>query len=299
MIHMTFLASNHRRISLCFFFLFVVAFKIASWNVAGIRAILKKEPNCFTALATKHNLDVLCLQETKLQEMHLDDPKLKIRDSVLMQDYHGYWNCSSTKKGYSGTAVFVRKHGGKNGGKKQTTINSFVETKSIDHKISDRTISIDTRLLEPEKVSYKMNVEKHDEEGRLIVVDMPLFSFCNVYVPNAGQDLKRLSYRTDEWDKDFLAFIEQKQKERPVIWLGDLNVAHTNLEVWNDGAKHLSKQAGVTPEERASFQAQLDKGFRDAFRCLHPKASGHYTYWSNRAGNREVSSLYQQSRSGQ
>ena len=71
------------------------------------------------------------------------------------------------------------------------------------------------------------------------------------------------------------------------MWLGDLNVAHTNLEVWNDGAKHLPKQAGVTPEERASFQAQLDAGFIDAFRHLHPTAQGHYTYWSQRAGNRE------------
>lgn len=71
------------------------------------------------------------------------------------------------------------------------------------------------------------------------------------------------------------------------MWLGDLNIAHTNLEVWNDGAKHLPKQAGVTPEERASFQEQLDAGFVDAFRRLHPEAKGHYSYWSTRAGNRE------------
>jgi exodeoxyribonuclease III len=69
--------------------------------------------------------------------------------------------------------------------------------------------------------------------------------------------------------------------------LGDLNVAHTNLEVWNDGAKHLAKQAGVTAEERASFEAQLNAGFIDAFRRLHPTAKGHYSYWSQRAGNRE------------
>jgi len=134
-----------------------------------------------------------------------------------------------------------------------------------------------------------MGVPKHDGEGRIIVIDFPLFSICNVYVPNSGQNLDRLEYRTKEWDKDWLRFVQRKQRDRnvPVMWLGDLNVAHTNLEVWNDGAKHLPKQAGVTPEERASFQAQLDAGFYDAFRRLHPTAKGHYSYWSQRAGNRQ------------
>jgi len=97
-----------------------------------------------------------------------------------------------------------------------------------------------------------------------------------------------LNYRVEEWDKDFVSFIQKKQEERgvPVMWLGDLNVAHTNLEVWNDGAKHLAKQAGVTAEERASFTEQLDSGFVDVFRRLHPNAAGHYSYWSQRAGNR-------------
>lgn len=135
-----------------------------------------------------------------------------------------------------------------------------------------------------------MGIEKHDLEGRMIIADFPLFTLCNVYVPNAGQNLERLKYRTDEWDVDFLNFMKQKQIERklPVIWLGDLNIAHTNLEVWNDGAKHLLKQAGVTPEERKSFQEQLNNsGYIDAFRKLHPNISGHYSYWSQRAGNRE------------
>jgi len=253
-------------------------------------------------------LDILCLQETKLQEQHLDDPKLKIRE-ILADDYDGYWTCSTAKKGYAGTAVFVRKQHTSNktkkGGGKQTTMDGFLakdKTKSnataaaaaAPAKHSTKpSLPIDPQLLVPERVSYKMNVEKHDSEGRLVVVDMPLFSLCNVYVPNSGQKLERLAYRTDEWDKDLLAFMQEKQQKdgRPLIWLGDLNVAHTNLEVWNDGAKHLPKQAGVTPEERASFQAQLDAGFVDAFRRLHPTAAGHYSYWSNRAGNRAVSSV--------
>jgi exodeoxyribonuclease III len=156
-------------------------------------------------------------------------------------------------------------------------------------KQNDATVlPINTDLLVPQNISYVMGKDKHDAEGRIIVVDYPLFSLCNVYVPNAGQKLERLSYRVDEWDKDFLAFMHRKRTERgvPVLWVGDLNVAHTNLEVWNDGAKHLPKQAGVTPEERASFQAQLDSGHVDSFRHLHPKAEGHYSYWSTRASNR-------------
>ena len=300
-------SSLTRSILTHFIDILIVAFRIASWNVAGIRAVLKKTPDCFSELAAKHDLDILCLQETKLQEQHLDDPKLKIRESVLADDYDGYWTCSTAKKGYAGTAVFVRKQSISNGNKtkkgggKQTTMDGFLDkaksnatAAAAPAKHSTKApLPIDPQLLVPERVSYKMNVEKHDSEGRLVVVDMPLFSLCNVYVPNSGQKLERLAYRTDEWDKDLLAFMQEKQQKdgRPVIWLGDLNVAHTNLEVWNDGAKHLPKQAGVTPEERASFQAQLDAGFVDAFRRLHPTAAGHYSYWSNRAGNRAVSSV--------
>ena len=137
----------------------------------------------------------------------------------------------------------------------------------------------------PSDVTYQMGVTDHDQEGRLVKVDFPLFSLINCYIPNSGQKLERLEYRTQQWDKDFLKYVQEQPK--PTIWLGDLNVAHTNLEVWNDGAKHLAKQAGVTQEERDSFQHQLDtSGFRDAFRALHPGAKGCYSYWSQRAGNR-------------
>jgi exodeoxyribonuclease III len=295
-----------------FYFCLHVAFKIASWNVAGLRAVLSKTPNVFLELATRHNLDVLCLQETKLQEQHLLDPKLNIKETMALSDlYDDYWSCSTAKKGYSGTAVFVRrrrngttknKGTGTTGSKKQSTMMQFVVKKDDGNDVAttpeqtapnnkDSALPFDTGLLIPTNVSYVMGKEKHEAEGRIIVIDFPLFSLCNVYVPNAGQKLERLLYRVNEWDKDFLQFVHQKQVDRgglPVIWLGDLNVAHTNLEVWNDGAKHLPKQAGVTPEERASFQEQLDSGHIDAFRHLHPTASGHYSYWSMRAGNRIV-----------
>ena len=259
--------------------------------------MLNKTPNAFAELAAKHDLDVLCLQETKLQEQHLDDPKLKIRETMALTGYDDYWTCSTAKKGYAGTAVFVRRRNAGDKAKKgakQTTLTKFLggaKEKDASTNLSnakDETLNIEANMLVPQKISYTMGKETHDVEGRIVMLDYPLFSLCNVYTPNSGQTLGRLSYRTDEWDKDFLAFMQQRQKERgvPVLWLGDLNVAHTNLEVWNDGAKHLPKQAGVTPEERASFQAQLDAGFVDAFRYLHPTAAGHYSYWSTRAGNR-------------
>jgi exonuclease III len=228
-------------------------------------------------LVAKHDLDVICLQETKLQELHLDDPKLKLRGHLLEEEgYDAYYSCSTEKKGYSGTAVFIKRRG--NVGKKQKTLDSFLGSAKAG-KAKDNQASAIAKLVTPFTVSLEMGNAKHDNEGRIIVVDFPLFSLCNVYVPNSGQDLKRLQYRTEEWDSDFLMFMEQRQKERgvPVMWLGDLNVAHTHLEVWNDGAKHLPKQAGVTPEERASFQKMLDSGWIDAFRQLHPTANGMQT----------------------
>ena len=267
---------------------------------------MKNAPAALPELVKKHDLDVLCLQETKLQEQHLDDPKLAIRGRLLeAKGYDAYYSCSTMKKGYSGTAVFVRRRSGaiktkfSKESKKQTTLGSFLKTGKNDTAEKEEagskkdekssSLPIDASELVPLEVTYKIGKEKHDTEGRLIIVDFPLFSMINVYVPNSGQKLERLDYRTEEWDKDLLAFVQKKQSDRglPVMWVGDLNVAHTNLEVWNDGAKHLSKQAGVTPQERASFQAQLDSGFIDSFRRLHGDAKGHYSYWSQRAGNRE------------
>jgi exodeoxyribonuclease III len=257
--------------------------------------LLKKTPNVIRELLDRHDLDVLCLQETKLQDNHIDDPKLKLRETLqLVDDYDDYWSCSTVKKGYSGTAVFVRKRKGSGNGKKtakQATLDTFVaKVEKESDKKPNVDLPIDKELLVPVSVSFGIGKSEHDAEGRTITVDFPRFSLCNVYVPNSGEKLNRLAYRTEEWDRDFLAYMQtlSSKNKKPVLWLGDLNVAHTNLEVWNDGAKHLAKQAGVTKEERASFQNQLDSGFIDAFRHLHPTAAGHYSYWSTRAGNRKV-----------
>ena len=237
-------------------------------------------------MVKEYNLDVLMLQETKLQEIHLDDPKLEIRGHLLEeQGYDAHYSCSTAKKGYSGTAVFVKRRGVK-GVKKQQKLDGFfpIKQEKTLQSTTSNDLPIDVGNLIPQNVTFGMCKNEHDQEGRIITVEFPLFSLTNVYVPNSGQKLERLDYRTEQWDKDFLAF--HQNKESPVIWAGDLNVAHTNLEVWNDGAKHLATQAGITQQERDSFQAQLDAGYIDAFRKLHPEAKGHYSYWSQRAGNR-------------
>jgi exodeoxyribonuclease-3 len=264
-----------------------VAFKIASWNVAGLRALVKKDPDALSNLCKKHDLDMLCLQETKLQESHVDDPKLQFRGCLKDDGYDDYWSCSTAKKGYSGTAVFVKQRGGKKS--KQSSIKGFFGPKSDDASgEKESKLPIASETITPTEVSYNIGKEI-DNEGRTVTLDFPFATITNVYVPNSGQTLQRLDYRTNEWDKDFLQFHQKKQDDRglPVIWLGDLNIAHKAYDVWNDGAKHLEKQAGVTTQERVSFQSQLDAGFVDAFRKLHPETKGHYSYWSQRAGNRE------------
>jgi exodeoxyribonuclease III len=241
----------------------------------------------------------MCLQETKLQEIHLTDPKLKIEEVLKEEGYESHYSCSTVKKGYSGTAVFIKKRDGDGTVKqKQGKLHSFFQgekkegTDTSTTRVSSSELGdIDAKDLIPTAVSLELGDKTHDGEGRVVCMDFPHFSILNCYVPNSGQKLERLDYRTSQWDKDLHKFMRNKEKERgvPVIWLGDLNVAHKAYDVWNDGAKHLAKQAGVTPEERESFQMQLDAdggAYVDAFRHLFPEAKGHYTFWSQRAGNR-------------
>eukprot|EP00592_Proboscia_alata_P006159 CAMPEP_0194356446 /NCGR_PEP_ID=MMETSP0174-20130528/4098_1 /TAXON_ID=216777 /ORGANISM="Proboscia alata, Strain PI-D3" /LENGTH=511 /DNA_ID=CAMNT_0039126047 /DNA_START=294 /DNA_END=1826 /DNA_ORIENTATION=+ len=281
-------------------------FKIISWNVAGIRAVLKNHPDALQNLVKDHSPDVICLQETKLQEMHVSDPKLKLKGHLLVNEgYDSFWSCSTAKKGYSGTAVFLKRQNGisttatsvgkKDGSNKkskaQKSISTFfqpkVEQKGKHSKTEDTTKASGSFLAKALNVSYGLGKEEHDTEGRSITVDYPLFSLTNLYVPNSGAKLERLTYRTTQWDNDLLTKMKAKETERPVIWLGDLNVAHTKLDTWNEGAKHLAKSAGTTAEERESFEQQLGSEYVDIFRKFHPSARGHYTYWSQRAGNRE------------
>ncbi|KAL7462690.1 hypothetical protein ACHAXS_003062 [Conticribra weissflogii] len=296
-------------------------FTILSWNVAGLRALVKNHPDALPDLVTKYDADVLCLQETKLQEGHLEDKKLKLKENLLdkMKDlgFRGYFCYSTAKKGYSGTAIFLKqrvddaiaqsgsisdatkedRNGedlSKKGKKKQATLGAFFAAKKgedgidgskTNHCTADSqndantnegkpTGDVPSSILHPIKIINELDLPTHDGEGRVITVEYPLFYLTNVYVPNSGQKLDRLTYRTSQWDTDFLQKMKQYESEgnKPVIWLGDLNVAYDEKDTWNEGAKHLVKSAGTTPEERASFAKQLEGGFVDAFRHLHPEA---------------------------
>lgn len=159
--------------------------------------------------------------------------------------YHQYWNYAK-KKGYSGTAIFT-KH-------------------------------------EPINVKYGMGIEQHDEEGRLITLEMENFYFITVYVPNSQNELKRLSYRM-EWEKDFRDYVTKLAKKKPVIICGDMNVAHNDIDIKNPASNHHNP--GFTDEEREKMTELLAAGFTDSFRYLYPDKKDTYSWWSYRFNSRE------------
>lgn len=215
--------------------------KLLSWNVNGLRAVLKKgfEDYIRTCAA-----DVVCLQETKISE--------DLTNGFSFEDYpHISWNCAE-KKGYSGTAMLSK--------------------------------------VEPLSVRYGLGIEKHDNEGRVINAEFEDYFLVTVYTPNAqnhdeNKRPRRLDYRTQEWDVDFLNYVKDLEKTKPVVFCGDLNVAHTEIDLANP--KTNRKNAGFTDEERAGFDNILAGGFVDSFRQLHPDATEAYSWWSYRAAARE------------
>ncbi len=211
--------------------------KIISWNVNGIRAVLKKGLLDFIH---QENPDILCIQETKAHPEQVD---------IELESYpHHFWNAAE-KKGYSGTAVFSK--------------------------------------TEPLNAINGINVEKHDTEGRVISLEFEKFWLVNVYVPNSKRGLARLEYRHSEWDMDFLKYLKKLEKTKPVIFCGDLNVAHKEIDLANPKTNHFN--AGFTDEERQGFDNIVKKGFIDTFREFE-KEGGHYTWWSymNRAREKNI-----------
>lgn len=201
--------------------------KIISWNVNGIRAVLKKG---FLDFINDFNPDIICIQETKAHpeqvDLDLDNYKYK------------YWN-SATKKGYSGTAIFSK--------------------------------------IKPISVQNDMNIEKHDDEGRVICMELKNYFLVTVYTPNSKRDLSRLDYRSKEWDRDFLIYLKELEKIKPIIFCGDLNVAHKEIDLKNP--KTNKRNAGFTDEERLGFDNYINSGFLDTFR-MYNKEPNHYTWWS-------------------
>lgn len=210
--------------------------KIVSFNVNGIRAIMKKE---FTSSLDALNPDILCLQETKAQDLQVEEALASINGFHLSAN-------SATKKGYSGTAILSK--------------------------------------VKPLSIQYDMGIAKHDDEGRVICAEFEDFYLVNVYVPNSGSDLKRLSYR-QEWDKDFNAYLKELEKTKPVVVCGDFNVAHRDIDLANPKPNY-NKSAGYMQEEIDGMDAYLGNGFVDTFRHFHPEQV-KYSWWSYRAGARE------------
>ena len=201
--------------------------KIISWNVNGIRAVLKKG---FIDFINKTNPDIICIQETKASPEQVD---------LTLEEYpYKYWN-SAIKKGYSGTAIFSK--------------------------------------VKPLNVENDLKIEKHDQEGRIICFELENYYLVTVYTPNSKRDLSRLNYRQKEWDIDFLKYLKKLESKKPVIFCGDLNVAHKEIDLKNP--KTNKKNAGFTNEEKEGFENYILSGFVDTFRIFNQEP-GHYTWWS-------------------
>ncbi len=206
--------------------------KLISWNVNGLRAVMKKN---FYEFVNDTNPDILCIQETKMQEGQAD---------VELPEYHKYW-CSAEKKGYSGTLTLSKE--------------------------------------EPLNVTCNMGVDKHDHEGRIVNCEYPGFYLVNVYVPNSQNELARLDYRM-EWEDDFLKYIKELEKNKPVIICGDMNVAHKEIDLKNPATNR--RNAGFTDEEREKMSLLQASGLTDTFRFFYPEKEGAYSWWSYRGNAR-------------
>ena len=162
-----------------------------------------------------------------------------------LEGYYQYWNYA-VKKGYSGTAIFTKQ--------------------------------------EPISVTYGIGIEKHDQEGRVITLEFEDFFMVTVYTPNSQSELARLTYRM-EWESDFLVYLKDLEEQKPVIFCGDLNVAHKEIDLKNP--KTNRKNAGFTDEERQQFTAAMEAGFIDTFRYFYPDQESIYSWWSYRFKARE------------
>ena len=209
--------------------------KIMSWNVNGIRAIMKKG---FEDFFKSESPDILCLQETKAQQDQYDG------HWVSELGYHQVWN-SAEKKGYSGTAIWSKP--------------------------------------KPQKTRLGIGDEVHDGEGRVTTATFDDFHLVTVYTPNAQRGLARLDYR-QMWDESFLAYVKKLNRTKPVIFCGDLNVSHKEIDLANPKANR--KNAGFSDEERAGFDNIVAAGFVDSFREFNDQP-GQYTWWTMRTNARE------------
>lgn len=219
--------------------------KIYSWNVNGIRAVWNK--GAFQEFINNENPDILCLQETKAQQD---------QSPVDLPGYSEYWS-SAEKKGYSGTAIFTK-----------------VKPLNVANGLPENLIS-----------KYKLIGDVYgdpNKEGRVITAEFDKFFLVGVYTINVKDDLSRLGIR-ETWDKVFLAYTQELEKKKPVIFTGDLNVAHTEDDLARP--KENVGKRGFTNEERAGFEKLINRGFVDTFR-MFTAGNGHYTWWTHWANAR-------------
>jgi len=204
--------------------------KLISWNVNGLRAVINKG---FKDFYNTINGDIICLQETKMQQ---DQISMDINE--IFKDRYVYWN-SAEKKGYSGTVVISK--------------------------------------VKPIKVTYGIGKEEHDKEGRIITLEFDKFYLVNCYTPNSKRGLERLDYRMI-WEDEIRNYLINLNKIKPVVYCGDLNVAHNEIDLKNPSSNHHN--AGFSDEERSKMTELLSSGFIDTFRYKYPDKTGAYSWWS-------------------
>jgi len=220
--------------------------KIYSWNVNGIRAVHKK--GLFESFIAKHQPDVLCLQETKAQQE---------QSEVDLAEYQEYW-FSAEKKGYSGTAIFTK-----------------IEPENVLYGLPEDIVK-----------RYQLADSYGDttKEGRVLALEFENYFVATVYTPNAKDDLSRIPMR-QAWDPAFLEYMKRLEIEKPVIFCGDFNVAHQELDLARP--KENKGKKGFTEEERAGLNAMINAGFIDTLRVFYPDTPGLYTWWSHFGAARE------------
>ena len=226
--------------------------RLVSWNVNGLRAVMKKDPS-FTDVVETVGADVFAIQETKLQEGQIE---------LELPGYFQTWSYAE-RKGYSGTAVFSRE-----------------EPLRTLH--ADALLPLAGELLAADEAEL---VSAAATEGRVCALEFPGYWFVNVYTPNAQNELARIDTRM-AWDTAYRAFLKQLEESgKPVVTCGDFNVAHEEIDLKNP--KSNRGNAGFSDEERESFTRLLDAGFTDTFRARHPNLEGAYSWWSYRFNARK------------
>lgn len=214
--------------------------RIFSWNVNGIRAVLRKE--AFGPFVEQYQPDILCLQETKAQPGQAE---------VDLPDYKEFWN-SAEKKGYSGTAIYSKSE-------PLRVINGLPADIIAKYDLAD-------------------DYGDPNAEGRVMSAEYDRFYLVTVYTPNAKDDLSRIPLRHKHWDPAFLEYCKQLEKTKPVVFCGDLNVAHTEDDLARP--KPNVGKKGFTTEEREGFENFISAGFVDTLRIFH-QGNGYYTWWTH------------------